>query len=650
MRFEHLKRQTSFVIVVSLCLALFGCAGNQSLPNAKDLVLASDGKALYSIVIPENPSQTEIFAAKELSKYLKKITGANFTVCDRDTKPSIVLSDKNSFENVSKEKLPSELGSDGYALMIRDKNIYLVGSDSRNVLYAVYDFLERLGCKWLSPGFAFYADQHEYVPTMKSITYRHQEDLFEKPSMKYRKLYIEEGHSHNLENLKQMVEWMSKVKFNILVCPIDYQGRGNIRWDNWRDELTPELRKRGILIEVGGHGYQNFINADMENGELFKKHPDWFALGEDRKRKKAHGWVICSSKKEPMDYMKQNVLKYLSQHSEIDIFDFWPPDGVKWCRCSDCESLGSPSDRHALIVSEVMDYLRKNQIDVRLECIAYTSYEQPPEKVKLDKSVMVDMCPFKQDFTKYIYDSSSEFNASFSKNVDGWLATFDGDICVYSYYRKYAWRCLPNIIAHYMQKELQFYNEIGIKGISTYSEPGDWFTYELNHYILSKLAWDVNEDVDSLIRNFCEIRYSENSELAVEIVKFLENTVRFYCRIPQTNDKQADEYIKVLVDIDEWINKVNSAKNNVQGQEHLLANLSRLQLMLEYMKKDVQLQHHRANGLPKSDRRQMVDKLMEFLDTNADKWVFLHRNHKRFQPKRMYKTYVASEAPDQRQE
>ena len=46
-----------------------------------------------------------------------------------------------------------------------------------------------------------------------------------------------------------------------LVIPTDYQGHGRVKWDNWRDALTPELQKRGILIEVGGHGYQNFLKG-----------------------------------------------------------------------------------------------------------------------------------------------------------------------------------------------------------------------------------------------------------------------------------------------------------------------------------------------------------------------------------------------------
>ena len=74
------------------------------------------------------------------------------------------------------------------------------------------------------------------------------------------------------EALKQMVNWMAKVRMNVLDCPIDYQHLHRTEWDNFREALIPELRKRGILIEVGGHGYPNFLPQE----KYFAEHPEWF--------------------------------------------------------------------------------------------------------------------------------------------------------------------------------------------------------------------------------------------------------------------------------------------------------------------------------------------------------------------------------------
>src|SRR6201999_2801568 len=123
------------------------------------------------------------------------------------------------------------------------------------------------GCIWKAPQFDFYNGQAEYIPNRDNLAYDVTVPVHEQPALKYRKIDVEEGRSHTIENLKQLIDWMPKMRFNVLQVPLNYQGAGRVQWDHWREALTPELKKRGILIEVGGHGYQNFISARMDNGE-----------------------------------------------------------------------------------------------------------------------------------------------------------------------------------------------------------------------------------------------------------------------------------------------------------------------------------------------------------------------------------------------
>ncbi len=83
------------------------------------------------------------------------------------------------------------------ASRVRDGSLLLIGADDRGTLYAVYDLLERLGCRWLAPALAFYQGAHEYVPKCETLSLSLSEDVLQRPALKYRKLYVEEGHSHN---------------------------------------------------------------------------------------------------------------------------------------------------------------------------------------------------------------------------------------------------------------------------------------------------------------------------------------------------------------------------------------------------------------------------------------------------------------------
>lgn len=606
------------------------------------LVLARDGKTPYAIVTGASATGAELLAAEELAAYLKRMSGAEFAIRSGFAGPadaSIVVCRQGSAEAAGIEPPLGALPPEGFGLAVRGKRVYLVGADDRGVLYAAYEFLERLGCRWLAPAFAFYKGSHEVVPLRGEVGFVQAKDAVYKPVLKFRKLYVEEGHSHNAENLRQLVAWMPKLRFNTLVIPIDYSGRGAVKWDNWREALTPELKRRGICIEVGGHGYQNYLNATMEDGRLFREHADWFGMDEKGDRTPQPNRVICTSNRQAVAYLENNVLKYLKGHPEIEIFDFWPPDGAKWCTCEACKAMGSPSERHTMMVSRMAEAIRKELPQVRVECIAYSSYLEPPAKAVLDEGVLLDFCPISQCFESQIYETSSAANTKYADALRAWRKVFRGDISIYSYYRKYAWGSLPIVIPHYMQKDLRFYRETGVHGISSYAEPGDWFTYELNHYTLGHLAWDPDPDVDAVIREFCQARYGPAADTAEATFRTLEDVARHACNIPGTTLKTPAEYDAFLAKIGAAAKRVDAAGKSHSADTALAAHLRRLGLMLEYASRDISLQKQRAAKGPVAERRTMVDALAAFLEAHKDDGVFVW--HRRTETEGQYKKYGA---------
>lgn len=322
--------------ITLIFVLVFSCAVGQV--SAKELFLASEGNTAYSIVNSKDASATERFAASELQGYLQVITEANFVSANRLVEKSIVVCNKDSLKNIARDISLPELSPEGYCIVQRQGSLYLIGNDDRGLLYAVYDFLHRVGCRWLAPNFHFYKGSAEFIPQKKKLVFNLVTDIVEKPALKYRKLYIEEGRSHNTENLLQMIQWMPKLRFNTLVIPVDVYGEGRVRWDNWREALTGELQKRNITIEVGGHGYQNYLNSNMEAGRLFEMHPEWFGVDDQGNRSKEKRRVFCVSNHDAVAYLHENVLAYLYKHPEIDIFDFWPPDSARWCQCKHCNA------------------------------------------------------------------------------------------------------------------------------------------------------------------------------------------------------------------------------------------------------------------------------------------------------------------------
>ena len=588
---------THCIVLLALGLALSVCA----CARAESFAIV-DGNTRAAVVIPPKPSAAESLAASEIANYVESISGAKLDVVATDEPPmgSLVLG------------RGAGLGEEGYCIEIKDGRLLLTGARDRSVLYAAYHLLGRLGCKWLAPKYAFYGDSAEVVPKKDRLVLEVDKPIVETPKLKFRKLYVEEGHTHSAGNLLQIIEWMSKTRRNTLVVPTDYQGAGRVKWDNWREALTPELRKRDITIEVGGHGYQNFINAEMPE---VKAHPEW--LGEkDGQRQTGHGFVFCSSNAAAVDFLVRNVVAYLKARPEIDIFDFWPPDGSKWCECEACRKLGTPADRQSRLVAEVIRKAREQGVKARFECIAYAVYTKPPTSPPMDGSVLIDFCPIGQCFEVQIFDPSSPKNAEYAAAMQAWRKSFKGDLSIYSYYRKYAWDSLPVIIPHYMQADMKWYARIGTDGMSSYSEPGDWRTYELNHYALSRLSWDPDCDVDAIISEFCAARFAKCADSARALLMALEDTVRHGCRIPGTT-------LKPPTELTGYMEKLTKAKSTLAQQAASDPAVAALVTATEFALKDMAIQKQRAEQGSLDDRVKMVDELSAFLESHDGQGVFV---------------------------
>ena len=579
--------------------------------SAQEICIAANGKALVFIAKPAKSSPPVDFAAQELKKYLEKMSAASF----------LISSDSNAIHNpvinlVSK----ATPGKESYSIISQPGIITLSGESDRALLYAVYDFLERLGCLWLAPDFSFYNGNNEFVPGGKDIYFPSDVKITEKPVFKHRKLDLAEGRSLDVESLGKMIDWMPKARLNTLMVPLNMNRSGRMVWDNYR-MLVPELKKRGIVIEVGQHGYQNFLNAGMEQGSIFELHPDWFGKDDQCNPSQSDEIVFNTENKEAVAYLIRNIAQYLAEHPEIDILDLWPPDNARWNECPG-QVLEAASLRNARLVELVRNAISKDFPGVVIQMIAFAS---TMDRVNINEDIMVDICPIDQNFERQIFDAASPQNKIYSEAILEWRERFHGDLGVYTYYRKYAWRSLPNILPCYMQHDLKWFASIPLQSISCYAEPGDWSTYELNHYVLGKLEWDPERDVDSLVTAFCRGRYRQQWEVAKEALMILGSTVRFYGSIRNTSLKQAPEIEEAGNKVHKQINLIRDAQTSATSE--IADNLGRLIIMLQYASIDLDIQLARSSGATEMEIARKLNMLREFQLAHADQGLMIFNSN-----------------------
>ena len=130
------------------------------------MVLAHDGKSSCRIVTPQKATPQEGYAAKELSSFLERISGATLPIVT-DEGPlgdsDILVGAVRQLSDIAPDIGVGELGQETSVLHQVGNHLVIVGGEPRGTLYGVYALLEEhLGCR-------FFAVDETRVPSLDTV-------------------------------------------------------------------------------------------------------------------------------------------------------------------------------------------------------------------------------------------------------------------------------------------------------------------------------------------------------------------------------------------------------------------------------------------------------------------------------------------------
>ncbi|MFH8473967.1 DUF4838 domain-containing protein [Streptomyces sp. NPDC018000] len=445
---------------------------------------------------------TAQFAASELADYVQRMSGARLQILrarpgQSQTATSGVLvlpgnrRQATGVPPVWPAKADAQLRdrvTDSYLVSATPHGVLLTGVGDRGVVYATYALLEQLGVGFFAPQFSYYQGAAETVPQSGDITVRSQTSLVT-PSWPVRRKAIEEGWSISQAGLTALIDWMGKQRLNILVFPYDYYGARVTRYEDFAAGMAPELAKRGIVVEVGGHGYDAFLRrAD---------HPQYYTPGAN---------VFNVHDEAAVSQYVAEVVTYLRARPEIAIFDCWPPDGATWPRATLAE-FGTVTNAEVHVVNSLVAALADAGLDVPVEHIAYIPALDPPTAgYAFDPDVIIDFAAILRTYTVSIGDPSSSVNAYHLDVLRRWRATHPGTLAIYDYSRRYRWRELGNPIG-VLAQDAEMYRGVGVNGIGMYAEPANWLQFEAVHLFGARSAWDPALTYDDFTSSYLPARF-----------------------------------------------------------------------------------------------------------------------------------------------
>ena len=250
------------------------------------------------LVLPENSTDREIFAAEELKKYLKMILGADFEICTDscDCAEKILIGgpERNLITKkyISEEEFDKAVpGPEGIFIKAYDNCLVLAGSSKRTnecergTVYAVYEFLERFldcslaayikegvpGGESLPPKEKFETDDIYYVKACSDVPYRCAVAQYSAHG---------EGESYELDF--KFLDWLSKNRYNYIYT-------WNRVYEHLKENgMLDAAVKRGILFKVGHHDAIDTLLPQKGNKyfpeRYYETHPEYYKMTEDGTR------------------------------------------------------------------------------------------------------------------------------------------------------------------------------------------------------------------------------------------------------------------------------------------------------------------------------------------------------------------------------
>jgi len=494
---------------------------------------------------------TECFAALELQEHLRRATGRadDFAVADDEQSPAgdwIVLGGPGT--NAAAGRLsaaaPAGLGPEGYAIRTfraaGRRVIHLAGGGRVGVLYAAYDLLHRLGCRWFAP-----EEIHEEVPSIRAI-----EDVntTQRPAFGTRGFHAWEDRGS-----KAFLLWMARNRLNY-----------------WCVEQAdrPLMRKLGIRMSCGAHDAQGlFLNprkawpydharfagddrlgrpkdpyglsgdyrGDADgDGKLsyFEAHPEWFPLVGGKRIADVRGdggTNYCTSNGDATSEFMKNYVRALidGPYRDADVVRFWMLDGGRWCQCPACKALGTPTDRNLLLVHrldrEIKAARRAGKIHrpLIIRFLAYADLLAPPSR-PLPKGFDYETCsatffPIARSYVHTFDDADSRRNARYVKNLHGWVIDparhYRGKLCIGEYYNVSGYKCLPICFMHTMARDIPTYHRMGARHFHyMHCTTANMGNKALTNYQMARQLWDVKTDCEALWADYFARRYGPAAE------------------------------------------------------------------------------------------------------------------------------------------
>ena len=460
----------TLTVIATPILVAYADATESVSPGSGDTITLISDQSHVPVIVHSNEKDkngTLVVeeAATDLQRYIELVTGR--TLPFGEERPDATCIHIGQTRYVKAMRLGLEhLDYDGFIICTRFRGnvpqLIIAGRTPVGTSSGVNYFLRRyVGVQWLFPG-----ELGEIVPKRTNIAIPAELDDKQEPD------YLQREH------------WVA--------------GQPKA----WGAFEARSLMRSAFPRTVVGHSIPEAIHPDM-----YGEHPEYFPLIDGKRFKPRRinaGWQPCHSNPEVVKLFIEAARKYFDKSPDHLCFSLAENDGGGYCQCDNCKAMDYPNakkwatdlcrnhaDRSWNFYAQIAREIERTHPDRYLGVYSYLWSNEPPSDPDFQMPanfVVQKTFPHESDIERF--ERWSKLGVAFGEH-DYIYDTFF-----------HAFRHYPHQLAH----EIRFRYRRGMRssGFESYSRASKCAP---KLWILARLLWDIRENVDNLMTEYCQHAY-----------------------------------------------------------------------------------------------------------------------------------------------
>jgi hypothetical protein len=287
------------------------------------------------------------------------------------------------------------------------------------------------------------------------------------------------------------------------------------------------------------HSFRDLVPAE----KYFETHPEYFA---EINGTRVPNQQICLTNPDVLEISKKKLLEWIKENPECTVFSVAQNDTRGgFCTCPSCRALsekeGSQSGPIIHFVNALADYIREDHPNILLHTFAYLYSVPAPRYVVARDNVIVRLCNIFCRFDKPAAVLAKEFPEGYEAEFVNALETWQSHakrLYIWDYAVNFANYLQPFFHFHVMAENVRMYRDNGVMGVleqGNFAYGGGAAMDDLKSYVIGKLLWNPDADIDAEIHRFMIGVYGEKAGAYLEeYVRMIEEAeTKFPLKIKQ---------------------------------------------------------------------------------------------------------------------